>query len=205
MAERYGTHERAALLLLLIEGRAIPNVEMRKDHGIELTPAGRAKLNKAGLLVTRTVGRRLVHEITPAGERWCEEALATIETPPRAGALARIGFEWLRSIAGYLREHDIRLRQVLGGSGGTNLETLIRAAYRELSDEPQDWVRLAKLRPKLNGADKDEVDKVLLEMTRTGLVHLAQSANRKALTDADHAAAIRIGSEEKHLVAIEES
>ena len=42
-------------------------------------------------------------------------------------------------------------------------------------------------------------------MSGTGLVHLAQSTNTKALTAADHAAAIRIGSEDKHLVAIEES
>jgi DNA-binding PadR family transcriptional regulator len=204
MAERYGTHERAALLLLLVEGREIPNADMRNDYGIELTPTGRAKLNKAGLLVTRKEGRRLIHKITPTGEEWCEEALATVETPPRAGALARVGFEWLRAIAGYLRKSNIRLSVVLGKDGGS-IESLIRAAYSELSDEPQDWVRLAKLRPKLDGANKDEVDKVLLAMTRTGLVHLAQSANRKALTDADHAAAIRIGSEEKHLVAIEES
>jgi hypothetical protein len=203
MAEKYGTHERAALLLLLIEGRQIPNSEMKNDHGIELTPAGRTKLNNAGLLVTHKEGRRLVHEITPAGETWCEETLATIEAPTRVSALARVGFEWLRSIAGYLREQGIPLRHVL--HKGDGLESLIRAAYGELSDEPQDWVRLAKLRPKLNGASKDEVDETLLAMTRTGLVHLAQSANRKALTEDDHAAAIRIGSEDKHLVAIEES
>ncbi|MEQ0560572.1 hypothetical protein ABJI51_15910 [Amycolatopsis sp. NEAU-NG30] len=205
MAERYGTHEQATLLLLLVEGRDIPNAEMKNDYGIELTPAGRAKLNKAGLLVTRKEGRRLVHSITPDGERWCEEALSVIETPPRANALARVGFEWLRSIVRYLRAQNIRLRQILDTEEHPGLETLIRNAYTELSDEPQDWVRLAMLRPKLNGADKDEVDEVLLAMSRTGLVHLAQSANLKALTPADHAAAIRIGSEDKHLVAIEES
>jgi hypothetical protein len=204
MADKYGTHEWAALLLLLVERREIPNAEMKKDYGIELTPAGRTKLNKAELLVTRKEGRRLIHQLTPAGEDWCEGALGTIETPPRVGALARVGFEWLRAIARYLREQNIRLREVLGKDDG-GLESLIRAAYHELSDEPQDWVRLAKLRPKLNGAGKDEVDEKLLAMSRTGLVHLAQSANLKALTDADHAAAIRIGSEDKHLVAIEES
>jgi hypothetical protein len=205
MAEKYGTHERAALLLLLVERREIPNAEMKNDYGIELTPAGRTKLNKAELLVTRKEGRRLIHQLTPAGEDWCEGALGTIETPPRAGALARVGFEWLRAIVRYMREQNIRLREVLVKDDDGGLESLIRAAYQELSDEPQDWVRLAQLRPKLNGAGKDEVDEKLLAMSRTGLVHLAQSANLKALTDADHAAAIRIGSEDKHLVAIEES
>lgn len=206
MADKYGTHEQATLFLLLrVEKGEMPNAEMKNHYGIELTPAGRAKLNKAGLLETRKEGRRLVHRITHDGELWCEEALATIETPPRAGSLARVGFECLRAVARYLRKHKIPLREVLGGEGPVDLESLIRVAYSELSDEPQDWVRLAKLRPKLNGAKKDEVDEVLRAMSRTGLVHLAQSANRKALTDADHAAAIRIGSEDKHLVAIEES
>ncbi|MDX3189157.1 hypothetical protein PV458_12190 [Streptomyces sp. MN03-5084-2B] len=205
MAKGYGTHEQATLLLLLVERRDIPNVELRNDYGIQLTEAGRTKLNKDGLLVTRKEGRRLVHSITPDGENWCEKALSVIETPPRANALARVGFEWLRSTVRYLRRKNIRLREILAGGDGSDLESLIRAAYTELSDEPQDWVRLAKLRPKLNGASKDEVDEVLLDMSNTGLVHLAQSANLKALTEADHAAAIRIGSEDKHLVAIEES
>ncbi|NUS53516.1 MAG: hypothetical protein HOV66_01445 [Streptomycetaceae bacterium] len=202
MAERYGNPERAALLRLMVEGRKIPNPELKNVYGIELTRAARTKLNKDGLLVTVKEGRRLVHEITPDGETWCEKALADLESPPRSSGLARVGLEWLRYFARYARKHKIRLRDVISGEP---LEDLIRAAYSELSDEPQDWVRLAKLRPKLNGAGKDEVDKVLLEMTRTGLVHLAQSTNSKALTDADHAAAIRIGSEDKHLVAIEES
>lgn len=201
MAERYGTHEQATLLAL-VGKKELPNTTLRNDYGINLTPSGRGKLNKAGLLVTRKENNRLVHEITPAGVEWCESALEHIETPPRAGALARVIFEWLRGIVKYLRKNEIRLTDVFEPD---DLESLIRVAYTELSDEPQDWVRLAKLRPKLNGAEKGEVDKVLLAMTRTGLVHLAQSANSKALTDADHAAAIRIGSEDKHLVAIEES
>lgn len=202
MAEKYGNPERAALLRLLVEGGKISNPDLKNVHGIELSPAARTKLNKAGLLVTVKEGRRLVHEITPAGEEWCETALAGLETPPRSSGLARVGLEWLRHFARYARKHKVRLRDVIAPQ---SLEDLIRAAYSELSDEPEDWVRLAKLRPKLDGAKKEEVDEVLLKMSGTGLVHLAQSTNTKALTAADHAAAIRIGSEDKHLVAIEES
>lgn len=85
----------------------------------------------------------------------------------------------------------------------TRLESLIREVYYDLSVKPQDWIRLARIRPRLNGADKSEVDDVLLKMMKTGTVHLAPDSNRKVLTDADHAAAVRIGGEDLHLMAIE--
>lgn len=198
MPDKYGTNERAALILLALENRELPNSELRNDYGIELQPQGRDRLNKAGLLRSRLDKRRYFHTITDAGKAWCERELTNVEPPARSGPLVRVVFEFVQQLIGYLRQRDIRLDDVI-------VESLIRTAYRELSVKPQDWVRLAKLRPKLNGADKDEVDRVLLAMSRTGLVHLSPDSNRKALTDADHAAAIKIGSEHKHLVAIEES
>jgi DNA-binding PadR family transcriptional regulator len=200
MTEKYGSPERATLLVLVLNGGELPNADLRKEHGVDLSPAGRAKLNKAGLLETRKEGRRLVHKITPAGEDWCERALADIETPPRSNPLVRICFEVLRL---YARHNKIRIGDLVGPEG--NLETMIRRVYEELSSKPQEWVRLALLRPKLNGAARDEVDQTLLGMMKTGLVHLAPDSDRRGLTDADHAAAIRIGKEDKHFVAIEES
>lgn len=84
------------------------------------------------------------------------------------------------------------------------LEDRIRQAYLKLGDGFQDWVRLARLRSELGDANREEVDRVLLDMVKTGLVHLVASANRKVLTEEDNAAAIRIGDEDKHLIAIEE-
>jgi hypothetical protein len=72
-----------------------------------------------------------------------------------------------------------------------------------LATKQQDWVRLSELREKLGNPDKAEMDRILRDMTRTGRVHLAPDSDRRALTDADHAAAYRIGSEDKHLIAIE--
>jgi hypothetical protein len=217
MPEKYGAHETATLFVLLSENRAIPNPELRNEYGIELKPAPRTKLNKAGLLETTKEGRRLVHQITPAGIDWCEtELVAGVALPTRPGPLVRTAFEILRLLVVDLRRRGIRLVDVFRPDGAettaktvdeepVSLESLIRRAYGELSVKPQDWVRLAKLRPRLDGAEKDEVDHALLTMVRTGLVHLAPDSNRKVLTDADHAAAIRIGSENKHLIAIEES
>ena len=202
MPEKYGTNETAALIVLALEGE-VRNPEFKRDYGIELGPAGREALNAAGLIESRKENRSFTHTITEKGLAWCGARLLDIEPTPRTGPVVRAAFEVLRRVARHLAEQDIRIIDVLRGANG--LEALIRAAYQELSTKPQDWVRLAKLRPKLNGAGKDEVDQTLLAMTRSGLVHLAPDSNRKVLTDADHAAAVRIGKESKHLIAIEES
>jgi hypothetical protein len=205
MAEKYGTAEQATLFALLLRGPEISNPDLKQEHGIELKPLGREKLNRAGLLDTNTKHRPFLHRITPAGVAWCEEALATMEPPPRASGLVRVAFELLRLYVAYARRKDISLADVLQRTTTDTLEDLIRRAYGELSSRPQEWVRLAQLRPKLNGADKSEVDEELLEMIKTGLVHLSPDSDRRNLTEADHAAAIRIGKEDKHLVAIEEA
>ncbi len=203
MPEKYGNPERAALIVLTLH-RELPNPELRNEHGVELSPRGRAKLNTDGLIETRTENRRMVHTITDAGIAWCEHELTTVEAPPRTGPMSRAGFEWLRQFATYFQQHGIRLADVLHTGEPGTLESLIHKAYDELKKKPQGWVRLAHLRPKLD-APKTEVDDTLLTMTKTGMVHLAPSSDRKALTDDDHKAAIRIGKEDKHLVAIEES
>ncbi|XVS65552.1 hypothetical protein ACQPYE_05690 [Actinosynnema sp. CA-299493] len=202
MPEKYGIHEQAALFVLARENREVPNTELTKA-GIKLSPAGRTKLNKAGLIRSDLDTRPYVHRITEEGIRWREGALVAVEAPAGSGPLVREMFALLRSFVPLLRRHGISLADIF--RAGDDLESVIRAAYLALSVKPQDWVRLAKLRPELNGADKDEVDAVLLEMVKTGSVHLAPDSNRKVLTEADHAAALRIAGEDNHLVAIEES
>lgn len=202
MPEKYAPQERAALMVLMLENREVPNPELTKEHKIVLSPAGRDRLNQAGLLRTRTENRRYVHRITDEGIAWCVRDLVNGEPPSRPGPLTRTHFELLRRAFRYFDHHGVDVAEVIHPG---DLESLIRAAYLDLSVKPQDWVRLAKLRPMLNGAGKDEVDGALLKMVRGGTVHLAPDSNRKVLTDADHAAAVRVGSEDKHLMAIEES
>jgi hypothetical protein len=84
-----------------------------------------------------------------------------------------------------------------------DVEAHVREAYAKLARQPKDWVRLADLRPLLNGAARDDVDGVLKDMSRARRAHLAPDSNRKTLTEADHAAAVKIGGEPNHLIAIE--
>lgn len=83
------------------------------------------------------------------------------------------------------------------------LRDAIVVAYLELCVDNQDWIRLARIRPLVN-APREMVDAELLAMMRGGSVHLAPDSNRKVLTEEDHAAAIRFGNEDHHLLAIED-
>jgi hypothetical protein len=208
MAAALGNPEKAALIALMLVGEEVSTPDLKKRHGIDLRKETREKLNDEKLITSRTDARPHTHKITEAGETKCEEVLVAMEAPPRTSALLGVVFDMLVPIVRYFQRHDIRLIDVLRTTDvetQVTLETLIRRAYKDLSAKPGDWVRLAELRARLNGAGKDEVDRVLLAMTRTGLVHLAPDSDRKALTEADRTAAIRIGKEDKHQVAIEES
>ncbi|GAA3013036.1 hypothetical protein [Actinokineospora diospyrosa] len=164
----------------------------REMAHIEPTPKS-GGLARVVFVFARTVIERLLQQhsilgfLHPAAPRPPEMHLVELRpTEPRAAALesADPGLAALEPAA---------------------LESLIRRVYEELSVKPQDWVRLAKLRPELNGAAKSEVDEVLLAMVRAGDTHLAPDSNRKVLTEADHAAAVRIGGEDNHLMAVDES
>ena len=202
MPEKYGNVERAALIALMLEDREVPNTELKGVYGIDLRQPERDRLNKHGLIKTRNEGRKLFHKITKLGVHWCNTKLGDIQAPERSGPLPRAVFPLLCQISLNLRKHNLRFADLTGPG---DLEALIRAAYDELSDKPHGWVRLAALRARLDGADRSEVDKTLLDMTRTGLVHLAPDSDRRAVTDADRAAAIRVGRDDNHVLAIEES
>ncbi|ROP38192.1 hypothetical protein [Saccharothrix texasensis] len=202
MPEKFGNDERAALIMLMLADRDVPNVELDRELKVRLGKDGRDRLNDLGLLRSWTEKRRIWHRITDEGISWCMDDLAAGDPPSKSGPLSRAHFTVLKRFIQYHKRRGT-LAEVI--RSGADLESVIRAAYLALSVKPQDWVRLAKLRPELNGADKEEVDAVLLGMFKAGEVHLVPESNRKVLTEVDHAAAIRIGSEDKHLMAIEES
>ncbi|MFD0202458.1 MULTISPECIES: hypothetical protein [Saccharothrix] len=202
MPEEFANDERAALIVLMLENRDVRNRELTEELKVKLSKQGRERLNEMGLLQSWKEKNGILHRITDEGIAWCMEDLAAGGPPTRSGPLSRAHFAVLKL---FIRYHQRRntLAEVIRSGG--DLESVIRAAYQALSVKPQDWVGLARLRPELNGANRDEVDSTLLEMFKNGEIHLVPESNRKALTEADHAAAIRIGSEDKHLMAIEES
>jgi hypothetical protein len=201
MPEKYGATERAALLVLMLENRKVPNPELANEHRVKLTPQGRGKLNRDGLIRTFGEVKPMVHEITDEGIAWCLGDLVEGQLPPRSTSHARVTFGLLKKFVLHHQERGTLVEVIRS----RDLESLIRSVYEELAVEPQDWIRLARIRPRLNGAEKGDVDDVLVKMMKTGTVHLAPESNTKVLTAEDRDAALRVGSEDLHLVAMEGS
>ncbi len=196
MAESLGNPEKAALIALLLTDGEISTPELNQRHAVLMTKPMREKLSAAGLIDSQTKKAPYQYWITQKGRDRCAEVLAFGTRPTRPNSLLATAWELFGSVVDYLDWHDARLADVV-------LESRIRAAYDKLTDRPGEFTRLVGLRAELDGFGRDDVDRVLLAMSRTGLVHLASDSNRKAHTDEDREAAIQIGTEAKHLVAIE--
>lgn len=217
MTDRLGHKETAAMFTLMVLGREVPNQELEEVVGFTLTGKERRGLNELGYVESDQTGKNnsFVHVLTDSGWAWCEKELAAGGPPPPRGqsTLASALYVLLGGLNEYLERENLRLFQLFRlaevppapadeAAPTGNLEDRIRVAYRELVKEPRGWVGLVDLRPKL-GAPAAEVDAVLKELSRLGKVHLVPEDNRKALTAADHEAAIRIGGEDNHLLSIE--
>jgi hypothetical protein len=220
MTDRLKHKETAAMFTLMVLGREVPNPELTELVGFALTNPERTHLKDLGYVTSVKVGRAYAHQLTDSGWAWCEKELAAGGPPPPRGqsTLASALYVLLGGLNEFLQRENKRLFHVFGPTellrpeaapvqveeeGPTgSLEDRIRVAYRELVREPRGWVGLVDLRPKL-GAPAAEVDAVLKKLSSAGKVHLVPEDNRKALTAADHEAAIRIGGEDNHLLSIE--
>lgn len=217
MTDRLGHRQTAAMFTLMVLGREVPNPELKELVGFTLTGKERTQLNDEKYVVSEKVGRSFVHQLTDSGWAWCEKELGAKKPPPPRpqSTLCSVLYLVLGGFDDFRRTRKLRLADVFGMPVESapepvesapepveDLETRIRVAYRELVKEPRGWVGLVDLRPKL-GAPAAEVDAVLKRLSLAGKVHLVPEDIRKALTAADHEAAIRIGGEDNHLLSIE--
>ncbi|EOD64802.1 hypothetical protein [Amycolatopsis vancoresmycina] len=208
MTDRLGHRQTAAMFTLMVLGREVPNPELKELVGFTLTGKERTQLNDSGYVDSEKSGRTFVHQLTDSGWAWCEKELGAKKPPPPRpqSTLCTVLYLVLGGFDDFRRARNLRLADVFGAvvssAPAEDLESRIRVAYRELVKEPRGWVGLVDLRPKL-GAPAAEVDAVLKRLSSEGKVHLVPEDNRKALTAADHEAAIRIGGEDNHLLSIE--
>lgn len=207
MNDRLTSQDLSALFTLMAVAREIDNTTLAETTGIRITGDVRRRLNELGLVTsTREGGKPFVHDLTKEG--WLRaRAEFTAERPARPGYYGYAFFAVLNSLDRFLNRENRPLGDVFQPEVDEelDLESLIKLAYRKLAPKPGDWVHLAKLRPLLNGASKDEVDAVLKALGRKQDVTLAPNPNRKVVTADDRAAAVLIGGDENHLIAIEES
>lgn len=207
-----GVPHRAALFALMAVGEEIPNTDLKKRTGIDISGPVRKRLNERGLVDTWKLGRgnANVHELTDEGWRWCAEQLGR-DCPPRAGSAGGALYAVLAGLGRYLRRTDLTLADVFGAppAGGAldpagDPPARIVAAYQTLARDRGDWVGLAALRAALPDLSRPETDEALRQLALAHRANLAPRADQHNLTAADRDAAVRVGNEDKHTIAIED-
>ncbi len=195
--------EYAYLILLRAEDREISNNEMHELYEVRLLGPDRRRLIEAGYIVSadRPTPYRFV--ITAKGTDALRRPL-TIEQNRVAKADKRAAGERQLYWAAMLAQQKLLLG--LTSTGGdpapVDLAGRVRAVYSELADAPGKWVKLANLRASLADVSKSELDKALEGMLDSPDVRLEPEPFGHRDGAEARTAAVHIGGEDRHLLAI---
>jgi hypothetical protein len=207
--------ETCALLILLKEGQEIANADLKKERGLELKRDSRERLVERGLVDVRKEGQRLFLNLSDGGWRRALDVIGS-EPPPRAGFAGATIYAQVAALRQYLQASGLAPADFYAPQGAveppretvTELTTddvvaQIRKAYDGVAQAPGDAVKLVRIRAALPGdISAARVDEALTVMNRGADVRIFAEANQKTLTDADRAAAVTIGNQDKHLIVI---
>ncbi|MGV0809432.1 hypothetical protein [Mycolicibacterium setense] len=205
--------EQAVLLVLMAESRPVPNPELER-LGPKLDKPQRDRLNRLGLIETAGT-RPLVHELTDAGWALCR-ALFGAAPPPRSSGQGRAMYTLLNALHRYFEHAELVPADVFlppeepeepiraaAPTPEAAPEIQLRTAYSGLAARPGGWVSLLRLREAVPGLTRPTVDAALISLYQQPGVSLIPEENQKVLTPADREAAVEIGNQDKHLIAIE--
>ncbi|MFI6237132.1 hypothetical protein ACIBD9_26510 [Micromonospora sp. NPDC050784] len=218
-----------ALVVLMVEARRLTNVELKELAGFTLTGQDNKKLVDLGLVDTDRTHRPFAHELTEEGWRVARQ-LHTVAPPKQGGSTTRSLFVVLSNLHRSLDRLRVSHGDFFKQTGATapaasepqqqapaataaaptaaapvsaaEVEALVRSAYRDLANAPGAWVGLADVRDRLADTDRAALDAALRTMVGREDVRIIPVANTKSLTARDRAAAVRIGNEDNHALAI---
>jgi hypothetical protein len=200
--------EQAVLLVLMAESRPVTNPELAR-LGPELRAQNRAKLNRLKLIDSTKVGRSLVHELTDEGWYACKEFFGA-SPPPRSSGQGKALYAVLAGLRRYFDRANLAPGDVFlpaeheDAVPDGDVDDRVRSAYGRLATRPGGWVGLVRLRAELADVSRRELDTTLVRMYSQRGVSLIPEENQKVLSTADHEAAVEIGGQDKHLIAIEQ-
>ena len=202
--------EQAVLLVLMAESRPVPNAELER-LGPKLDKPKRDRLNRLGLIES-TGTRPLVHELTDTGWALCR-SLFEAAAPPRSTGQGKALYTLLGALHRYFEHADLVPADVFlpaevpappaAPAPEAGPEIQLRTAYAGLTARPGGWVSLLRLRQAVPGLPRPTVDAALISLYQQPGVSLIPEENQKVLTPADRDAAVEIGNQHKHLIAIE--
>ncbi|MDI9893552.1 hypothetical protein QM797_02335 [Rhodococcus sp. IEGM 1381] len=191
-------NEILVLLVLMSEDRVVKNADL-KNFGPVLDAGSRAKLVKLGLIESAKPNRFIELTLTAKGWEYCTN-LFVADAPDGSNPATRVLFTLLRGVERFLEPRGLVAAQLFGR---TSIEKRIRAAYEALASRPGAWVGLRLLREALSDVGRESLDTALVELQQHEGVSLIPEENQKTLTDEDRLAAVLVGTQLTHLLAIE--
>jgi hypothetical protein len=199
--------EYAYLIILRAEDRETSNNEMYRDYEVRLLGPERRQLIQQGYVLSadRPTPYRFV--LTGKGVDALRRPLTIEQNRVTTGAKRAAGERQLYWAA-MLAQQKLLLRSSGRGKGTSDgaapvdLAGRVRAAYTGLADEPGKYVRLADVRALLADVSKSELDKALEGMLDSPDVRLEPEPFGHRVGAAERSAAVHIGGEDRHKLAI---
>jgi hypothetical protein len=178
----------------------------------EIKKAEREALKQAGLIEVEKKKNGAYWLIaTDKGWDWANDHLS--DPLPQTKNSSFVLQAWLLRLESFLKSQDLRLSHVFAVPSKKSpqpvpepdhaeLRQRIRSAYHDIAGGFDRRVLLRDLRPKLKDIDRALVDATLMQMLRDEEVSLMQLDYRPDVSGEDHAAALQIGNEPRHLIWI---
>jgi hypothetical protein len=208
--------ESAILMVLMAEAREVLNTELVERYGLDVRKPSRDKLTRLHYVASRKSGRTYALQLDDKG--WVRvqndldfklrgaSALGAALTAVHVNLLDRVlDRSGCASFAELFALTDMRgpaPAHVPAPDQQQGLRTRIVNAYEALAKEPGGWVSLTRLRPFFGDLPTAVFDDALRQLSRESKVSIVPESNQKMLTDADVEAALHIGGQDKHLLAI---
>jgi hypothetical protein len=190
----------AFLAILKVEDREISNVELDERYGVRLVARPLQRLLAADFIHTNKERRPFRHIITRAGLKALSEPWAIDDDRVDKGERRTLREKQLWAGMVALRS---MLRDPKGAGGnGPDLGGRIRAAYRKMVSAPGEWVDLTALRPLFADVSKADLDGALKRLLRDDDVRLEPEPFGHRVGDAERRAAVHVGGEDRHKLAI---
>ncbi|MFB9661787.1 hypothetical protein ACFQS3_03600 [Glycomyces mayteni] len=213
MKETLTQRDRVLLLALLVHDPSfdIANTQLRSAFGIGVEKANRERLSRAGYLnsIQAKGSTAKLYTLTPKGRERAMSELSN-DADPKSTVNLRVVYAVFNSMHRFLRRNHLDADAVFEAQDGSfddaidaELSNSIQDEYRRLAEGRSMWVPLRTLRAALPDISRESLDETLTALCSHRIVHLTSESNRKSLRDADHEAALNIGGDAKHFIAIE--
>ncbi|WP_249997460.1 hypothetical protein [Actinoplanes sp. M2I2] len=201
--------EGAILMVLMVEAREVLNTELKARYGLDVRKEQRDKLGRLHYVSSRRSGRTVAMQLDDKG--WVRmqsdfdfkargatalgAALTALHADLRDRLLERSGAANLTEL---FAQTEMRATSAAPGDLGPRLVS----AYHALAREPGAWVSLARLRPFFADVPRADLDEALRRLSREDGVNIVPESNQSSLTAADDEAALQLGGQRNHLLAI---